>query len=454
MAVALDPLAVPPELAGPQPVNAYIVHALAQNRAVQAARTRTVAIKNRIPQATALDDPTVQNIVWPLPNNGPQYSLMGYMPYELMISQEFPWLGTLRLRGEVAEQELKAALHELAATQLEVVSRVKRAYYTLYFNQRAEDILAESRTLAERVVEIANVKSETGTTTYQDVLRAQNLVTDVDGELVTVRQELASARATLARQLHVSPEAQLGALPELPVEQVPEQVERLYHLAAVARPELQAQLASIAKDHREVELAKKRYYPNITMGLAYGVMSRDNALSPTADGRDNIGLVVGFNLPIYRKKLVAGVCEAEARTIADAQRYEDLRDETYQEVKELFVEAKARQELLDLFRDIYLPRSEQALELATTDYQAATQDFLTLVTSWRELLALRLQIARLESDLGKALASLERVVGAQLNDEPDNTVQPQLTPPPPPGIESPFRLQSRAIDTENSGAAQ
>ena len=152
-------------------------------------------------------------------------------------------------------------------------------------------------------------------------------------------------------------------------------------------------------------------------------------MSPMADGRDNVGLIVGFNLPIYRRKLAAGVCEAQARAVADARRYDDLRDETYEEVKEFFVEARARRELVTLFRDVYLPRSEQALELAATDYQSGDQDFLTLVTAWRELLQVRLQVARLESELGRALAALERVVGVQLNAHPP-APRPRRARPP------------------------
>ena len=435
MALAADPTPAPAGVEGPQPVDVYIRHALSENRGVQAARANVLAMKDRIPQVTALDDPMVQNTVWPFPSNAPQYSLMGYMPYELMISQQFPWFGTLRLRGLAAGEDVKVALFELAGAQLEVVSRVKRAYYALHFNQRAEAILSESRELAADLVESAQSRYETGNTTQQDVLRAQNLVTDVEGELVTVRQELAAAKAALARQLHVSPEADLRTLPEVPVEELPEQVERLYRLASAARPELQARLATVARDEHEIELAKKRYYPNVTVGLAYALMSREDAMSPTADGRDNIGLVVGFNLPIYRSKLAAGVCEAQARATADARRYDDLRDETYEEVKELYVEAKARRDLVTLFRDTYLPRSEQALELARTDYQSGEQDFLTLMTSWRELLQVRLQIARLESELGRALAALERVVGAQLNAHPpgpDPTPPAAGSPPPPP----------------------
>ena len=62
---------------------------------------------------TALDDPVVSNTIYPIPSVAPQYSLMGYNPYNLMIAQQFPWFGTLRLRGEAAEEDVKVALAEL-----------------------------------------------------------------------------------------------------------------------------------------------------------------------------------------------------------------------------------------------------------------------------------------------------------------------------------------------------
>lgn len=440
MAAAIDPPPVPDDLTGPRPVEVYIRHALAENRGVQAARFNLIALEQRIPQETSLEDPMVQNTIWPFPSNGPQYSLMGYMPYELMLTQQFPWFGTLKLRGQAAEQEAKAAYYQLLAAQLEVVSRVKRAYYNVYFNQRAEAILAENKKFAEDFVVLAQERLKSGTTTLQDVLRAQNAVTDVESEMVTVRQELAGAKAALARQLHVSPEADLGALPEMPTAQVPAQVDLLYRMAAAARPELQERLAEVARDGRQVELARKRYYPNVTAGLAYGMMTRQNSPSPMADGRDNVGLVVGFNLPVYRKKLAAGVNEAEARATADARRYDDLKDETYEEIKELFLEATARRDVLELFRTKYQPRAEDVLRLAANDYRAGSQDFVTLITALRELLTVRLQVARLESELGRALASLERVVGAQLNEHPPDATAAPLAPPtdpsPPPPIPS------------------
>ena len=45
-------------------------------------------------------------------------------------------------------------------------------------------------------------------------------------------------------------------------------------------------------------------------------MTTNRAMSPIADGVDNVTLGVAANLPLYRKRLAAGVDEAEAEVLA------------------------------------------------------------------------------------------------------------------------------------------
>jgi outer membrane protein TolC len=415
---ALDPAPTPPDLLGPQAVDAYIHRALYENRMVQAARANVAAMHARIPQVTALEDPVVSNTIYPIPSVAPQYFLMGYNPYNLMIAQQFPWCGTLRLRGEAAAQDVKVALAELCAAELDAVAAVKRAYYDLYFNERAEEILTENRKLAVDFVELAKVRVKTGGS-QQDYLRAEVVINDLDRELVRVRQGRTEARADLAQQLHIHPESELRTVPGIPVATVPDQVDRLYRLAVAARPELTGRLAAIARDQRAVELARKRYYPNITLGLSYMDMEKTNAQAPkTASGFPNVGLFVGFNLPVYHSKLAAGVAEAEARAVADAKLYDAERDSTYREIKNLITQARAQRDIIELFRASILPKSEQALNAAASDYRLGNVDYVTLITAWREVLQIQLQVAQVEAELGKALASLERAVGIQLNEHP------------------------------------
>ena len=437
-AARLDPAPAPPELAGPQPVDVYIRRALVENRTVQAAWYNVLSLRERIPQVTTLDDPVVSNTIYPIPSVAPQYSLMGYNPYNLLLAQQFPWFGTLRLRGEAAEEDVKVALAELCAAELDAVAAVKRAYHDLAYSERAEAILGDNRKLAIDFITIAKARYATGNTGQQDVLRAEVVVTDLDRELIRVRQGLAEARADLAQELHISPETELRTLRVVAPEDVPNEVDRLYRLATAARPELRGRLAAIARDERAVELARQRYYPNVTVGLSYMDMEKTNAQTPrTASGFPNVGLFVGFNLPVYHKRLAAGVCEAQARAVADAKLYDAERDGTYRQIKDLLTQSKAQRDILALFQSSILPKSIQALEAATSDYRTGNVDYVTLITAWREVLQIQLQVAQVEAELGKALASLERAVGHELNQHPPLAVPRSIPGPVPPAIAAP-----------------
>ena len=161
-----------------------------------------------------------------------------------------------------------------------------------------------------------------------------------------------------------------------------------------------------------------------------------------------MGLFVGFNLPVNRAKYRAGVGEAQERTLADAKLYEAQRDETYSEIHDFMVQSRVQQNVLTLLRDSILPRAEQTLELAGKDFGAGNVDLPTVLSAQREMLQIQVQIAQVEGELGKALASLERAVGCRLNDHPPAPTSPEVPPspptdaPPPLGTSSPFQKPS------------
>jgi outer membrane protein TolC len=146
-------------------------------------------------------------------------------------------------------------------------------------------------------------------------------------------------------------------------------------------------------------------------------MTKTDAVTPrTASGAPNVGLFIGFNLPIYHKKYQAGVHEAQERALADARLYEAQLDETRGEIKDTFTQARVQREVLDLLCESILPRARHALELARSDYETSNVDIATVLSAQREVLQVAIQVAQVEAELGKALASLERAVGCELKD--------------------------------------
>jgi len=419
--------AIPPvaaHLEGPQPVELYISHALSQNPDVQAARKRVDAAAYRVPQAASLRDPTfgVTAFVEPV------QTAAGEQEVSLTASQHLPWFGKLATRAAAAEAETNVARAQLAAVELEVVAEVKRSYYELYFIQRAIRITKDNRRLLLDFVRIADSKYRTGRATQQDVLRAQVEVSDLDNQLIRLRQQLDSSQAKLARLLHVSPDTPVRALEETPRKQIPRDLDRLYEQAIAGRPELHAQLAAIRRERRNVELARLDYLPDLTAGATW-IGTSSSGLSPVANGEDPLLLGFSVNVPIYRKRLAAGVREAESRVVAGTRQYDSLRDRTAESVKDLYAQATSQYDLVRLFREDIIPKAEQTLEVSQAAYQVGDVDFLQLIDNWEQLLRFRIAYHRLESQLQQTLAALERVVGGQFETAaPAERVRPPAAP--------------------------
>ncbi len=417
------------QLAGPQPVQTYVRFALAQNPGIHAARKRVEAAAMRVPQAASLNDPMLDTIGWPIFPTVPQVA-SGRNTVDMMVSQEVPWLGKLATKAAVAEEEVNVARAQLASAELRAIEEVKRAYYELYFVQTAIRITEQDRRLLADLVQIAETLYRTNRTSQQDVLRLQAELSNVDGELIRMRQMQASAQADLAQVLHVSPETPVGAETGLPSEEVPRDLERLYEQAIAARPELHAMLAEIQRDRRMVEVARLDYKPDFTFQFGWGEMTTNRALAPTADGIDDLTVGLSVTLPVYRKRLDAGVREAEAAVVASARVYDQMKDQTQRDVKSLFAQATSQRDLEQLFRHSIIPKTEQAFQIAMREYQVGQTEFAELIGTWRELLRFHIAHVQLESQLRQTLASLERVVGGWLQSPADHDAAAAAEIPP------------------------
>lgn len=403
--LAIDP--VVPELAGPHSVEEYIQFGLNQNPMIQAARMRVESSAAKVPQAASLQDPMFAVTV----QAEQVQTAAGQQELALAASQKVPWFGKLDTSAAVAQRGMDAARAKLHAVELEVIEKIKRAYYQLYFIEQAIAITEQDQDQLKLISRIVDRRyTVERKVSQQDVLRLEVEISRLETELVRLRQQLTSSQAALASLLHVSPETELRALDALPAEQIPQDIESLYRQAIAVRPELQAQLASIAKARTAADRARLNYFPDVTFGLTW-IDTANAGISPVTNGQDAFLLSAGVNLPIYKKRLAAAVRESEAAAVAGAREYDSLKVQTMQEVKDLFAQATSQQELLRLFTDDIIPKAEQTLEQSIRSYQVGEVDFLQMIDNWRQLLRFHVGEKQLEAQLRQSVASLARVVG-------------------------------------------
>lgn len=197
---------------------------------------------------------------------------------------------------------------------------------------------------------------------------------------------------------------------QVPSGQLDSDFERYYEWAIQSNPALHSQLAKIEKDRFSASLANLENYPDFTFGFNW-IGTSSNGVSPVANGDDAFLLTLGMNLPTYRKRIDAGVREAQTRALSNVEKYERLKDEATEGVAILLAKIKSQNENLQLFRNDIIPKQQLTLDQSINDYQVGKVDFLQMIDNWRQLLRFHIAEKRFESELQQSIASLARQIG-------------------------------------------
>jgi outer membrane protein TolC len=366
-----------------------------RNPDIQAARQRWESSKAVIPQVQTLPDPKV---ILGYKDMTPQQELMYGM------SQELPFPGKLRLKGEIASRDAERMELDYLATQLAVIARLKESFYDLHFVHDSIDVLGKTKLLLEEFEDTAQSRYSVGQAAQQDVLRAQTEISRLLARLASLEQKRQSLHADINRILNRLPDDPLAPPGEIDFTPLRHSPAELNTLLEQASPLLHGQQKTLERGDRSVALAKREYYPDFELD-ARGL--HDNAMKT-----DGYQLMLNVKVPLYfASKQRQGVNEAVAGREASFQDLQALRQELLSRIRDNLAQAERAEKLVKLLRDAIIPQSRLTLASAQASYSVGKVDFLTLLNS---LLTLQENELEFHSELAeheKALARLEGIIG-------------------------------------------
>jgi len=389
-----------------------VAYALANNPMLMAYADEEKAARYVPPQKRALPDPMLsfgyfaRNVETRV---GPQED-------SWMITQKFPFFGKLSLAGQVAEKEAEIARRNYQAKTLDLVEQVKAAYFDYYRVYQVTRVVEEERDVLRHMQEVAQVKYASGQASQQDVLKAQLALSRVEDELTRLRRRMVTAETRLNRLLNRAP---LAPLPE-PRAELPRidlgEVESYFRLARERRPELSLARAAVEKADRARRLARRQYFPDLTLSFQYVRVGERPLATLPENGKDAAFLKASINLPLWFGKLSAGVKEADAKLAMARHRREAVETAISTEVRDAYERVEAARDLVDLYERVIIPQAEQTFRASEAGYQTGEVDFLDYLDSERMLLAVRKAYYNVVADLGKETAYFERTLGVPLKE--------------------------------------
>ena len=401
---------------------AYLEKALERNPIVRESFARYRASQQRLPQVSSLPDPVfgvTQYLRNPETRVGPQTTM-------LSISQKFPWFGKRGDKEGVAAKEAAVVMQQHETRKLELVRQVKLAYYTLAYIDRAIGITREDLSVLEHYESLAQSRYSQGIGLQQAVIKLQAEMTRDRNRLEELRSQRVDGEAALNSLMDLPAYSPVGpitltsaTLPGTPRDPGKSKVmlDQLYQQARDSRPEVTATLLKIERDEKRIQLARKDYWPDFTIGAGFvNVLGRKDPagqlVRPDQNGKNVWSLSFGMNIPLRRRKYDAAILEATESKIASREEYRNVVNTIEASIRAIGFRIASLAEQMKLFEQTLLPQAEQAVRSTEDAYSTGTVGVLDLLDSERVLLDVRLGLARLMSDYMKSRTEMERAIGA------------------------------------------
>ena len=384
--------------------------AMKNNPEIVAAQKGYEASRQKPTQESSLPDPMVSvgytSIGKPLPGFG-----LGTEPTAnigVMYSQEIPYPGKLKLRGEIASKEADATFQQYQVVQLNVISRLKQAYYRLQYTYAASDLLKRNRDLLSKLLSVTEDRYSVGRAAQQDVFKAQTQVSILETRLVKFEQERASTEAEIDSILNRRPGTPVGRPEDVKPKEFTATLEELYASAAQNSPMLRRDQNMIQRSELAVNSARKEYYPDMTLSGGY---FNQGGMPPMYQFQ------ASFKVPVFFwRKQRAGVNEQVSMLSQAKRTYEATDQSLHARIQADFTMAQASAKLMKLYAQTVVPQGNLALESSLSTYETGSVDFLSVLTNFTTVLDYEMNYYDEALNYALALSRLEEMTGQPLTD--------------------------------------
>jgi outer membrane protein TolC len=383
------------------------------NPQIEAAQQGWSAAKQVPSQVSTLPDPQFQiqqfSVGSPRPLAGYTNSNFAYVG--LGVSQDFPYPGKLRLKGEMAKRDADVTQQQYESVRRSVLAGVKSVYFQLAYLSKTLAILESDGQLLRQVEKAADARYRSGMGNQQDLLQSQVEETKLQREIVMHHLEVAKAQAQIKKLLNrsqSSPDILPADLAQTPL---PYTFDELLAASNVQNPEISGAKEMVEKQKLQIDVAHKDFYPDFNVQYMW------QRTDPT-QFRAYYMLSVGIKVPIYRsRKQRPELVEAEADLNRARSEQESQTQQVALEVRTEFDTVEKTGELLKIYSDGLLPQTRAEFQAGLASYQNNRADFQGLLTSFLDVLHLDEEYWQSFADRETALARIEELTGLSLHEQ-------------------------------------
>jgi outer membrane protein len=317
---------------------------------------------------------------------------------------------------DIAKLGLDRAQVKEKLVRQDIILDAKNAYFQLLQNQKLHDIAQKTVVQIRAQKEVADNFYQVGMTPLNDLLQAQVELANAKQELIVAKNNLNNAESnfnTLLRRPINTPVALKDILDYSPFEETLE-----YCLAEAEKNRFEIKIADmeIEMSQKEIQLAKKDYYPTIDLegsyfkrGTEWDVDGGQGILDPSGW---SIGAVAKWNFWEWGRTAY-GVKEKHSRYSQAQLKKQEILDNIHLEVKNAYLRTQEAERAIKTV--------ETAIEQAKENFRINQERYKEQISTQTDVLIAQTLLSRTMTNYYNALyafkiskATLYRTIGQEI----------------------------------------
>lgn len=330
------------------------------------------------------------------PNPRLTYQAM-FMENNIGIGQPIPFPTKLITRGLMMNDEYRKFYYLYHAKILEILRRVRESFYDYFLYHKEVEITKKQIELLEKMKEIAKRKYEAGISVIWDPLKAEIELEKMKNKLLIFEAKMISAAENLKKLLNID------SIPGIPQEIEFEGIEKgpdsLKILLIQKNPLLKAMKFEVKARKKEKSISIQNLIPDVMPQVLYNMETGEKKFA------------ISLEIPLFYIHEISKIREKTAKARSSEFNLTNLELTLKEKLNSLVSMYRAKMERVNLFKDIILPKTEEAFKSAETGYITGKFDFLTYIET--EKMLFDAQIGYFESliDVLKIKAKIEELTG-------------------------------------------
>lgn len=353
-------------------------------------------------------------------------------------SWELDFWGRFRRNIEASEAALGAAVEDCHQTLVMLQAEVASAYIQVRLFEERIELAERNVKLQQQTLAMAELRFKGGKTTRLDVTQAQMNLAATQASVPDLQASLREAQNALCALLGIPPRDLQSELGSAPIPEPPPTVAIGLPAQLLARrPDVRRAERLVAQQSARIGIAESDLYPRIAVTGMLGYESR-NLSDLWFQGDSFMGTIgPGFRWNILNYgRIINGVSAEHARLRQLVFSYQDTVLRANQEAENA-INRFLREHERVVFLEQGVAAAQDSVELARSQYQNGSVDFLRLVDSERALVRLQDELAASRGQIALKLVAIYKALGGGWQTPPahDGIIETPPSALPEPGVE-------------------